>query len=255
MRAMQFCFVVCLVFFLISCASTPEKAVTAVPENEKVLSPQESIVGKWVLGEESIEFLKDGQMKFSEEISGNYEIVSANQIRFAPPGESPSIYQFQVSEVKLSLMAPDGDSIEFVKPEYLAKLKASGELEEINKLKVPQFRAWESEALSNLVGIRTGQEAHRVEYDVYLECKPSPPGGGNDSTVDPWVDAGGFRGIGFEPNGSVRYQYAVTVSEDGKSFTATAVSDLDDNGIKATYTISNTSPDYPNPTKTPEDEY
>ena len=255
MRATRFCFAVSLAFLLVSCASAPEEAVTAVPEKARVPSPQESIVGKWVLGEVSIEFLKDGQMKFSGEMSGNYEIVSADQIRFAPPGESLSIYQFQVSEVKLSLIAPDGDSIELVRPEYLARLEASGDLEEIKKLEAPQFRAWESEALMNLLAIRICQESHRAEYDVYLECKPSPPGGGNDSILDPWVDAGGFEKVGLEPADRVRYQYAVTVSEDGKSFMATAVSDLDDNGVRATYTLCNTSPDYPDPTKDPEDEY
>ena len=44
-----------------------------------------------------------------------------------------------------------------------------------------------------------------------------------------------FDEIGFKPSGNVVYQYAVTVSADGKSFIATATGDVNEDGIKTTY--------------------
>jgi murein DD-endopeptidase MepM/ murein hydrolase activator NlpD len=112
--------------------------------------------------------------------------------------------------------------------------------------------AMAQEELYLLSAIRTCQESYRAENDVYLECKSSPPGGGTDAKADPWADAGGFSAIGFWPDRPVLYQYAVTVSDDGNSFTATALGDLNENGTRVTYTITN---DKPKPIKIPMNEY
>ncbi len=104
-----------------------------------------------------------------------------------------------------------------------------------------------SEASGNLSAIRTAQESYHAENGVYVECKPSPPDGGISSTPARWIDAGGFTETGFEPDGDVRYQYEVTVSNDGQSFTATAKGDLDDDGEQAIYTVSKESEAYPKP--------
>ncbi len=255
MKIISLCSAVYFVLFLSSCTSVPESSVPAAPEKVEVPSTSETVVGKWVMGDTSMEFLEDGQMKFNEESSGNYEVIGPNQISFAPPGESPSTFEFRVSETTLSLTAPDGDSFELVKPAHLAKLEASGDHEEIEALKAPQYRAWESEALSNLMGIRGCQEAYRAENGVYIACKSSPPDGGKGSVLVPFADAGGFSATGFMPMGKVRYQYTVTVSEDGRAYTATAVGDLDDDGVKATYTLSTTNSEFPNPVKEPRDEH
>ncbi|MGA1791609.1 MAG: hypothetical protein ACMUIM_08990 [bacterium] len=99
-----------------------------------------------------------------------------------------------------------------------------------------------SEAVSNLGAIRNIEEAHYAEEGYYLPCKPSPPNGGTDNWPDPWVDAGGFSVVGFEPSQRyLYYQYAVTVSEDRQSFKATAVGDRDKDGIPAVYTATNAS--------------
>ena len=108
------------------------------------------------------------------------------------------------------------------------------------------------EAAAMLTRIRNRQLIYKAKNGVYLECLPSPPDGGTDAIPDVWVDAGGFEEIRFRPGGTVSHQYAVTVSEDGQSCKMTAISDLDKNGIKAVYTITDSNPE---PTKVPEDEY
>ncbi len=69
---------------------------------------------------------------------------------------------------------------------------------------------------------------------------------------DAWVDAGGFESIGFRPGGFVRYQYACTVSGDGRSFRITATGDLDGNGVRAIHTVTSNNP---MPKKEPANEY
>jgi hypothetical protein len=107
------------------------------------------------------------------------------------------------------------------------------------------------EATLNLTAIRTCQAAHKALKGVYIECRPSPLGGGTDAAPDAWEDAGGFGDIGFSP-GPVRFQYAVIVGDDGASYTATALGDLDENGVQVTYTVTNTNS---RPTKKPKDEH
>lgn len=92
---------------------------------------------------------------------------------------------------------------------------------------------------SNLNAIRTVEEAYYAEEGVYLPCKPTPPDGGTDGWPDPWGPSD-FIKLGFEPASEfVLYKYEVKVSEDRQSFTATAVGDLDENGIQVVYTITN----------------
>lgn len=106
-----------------------------------------------------------------------------------------------------------------------------------------------SEATANLGAIRTCQESYFDYKGVYVECSPSPPGGGDDSVPDPWVDAGGFGEIGFETDGPVRYRYEVRVSDDGKSFVAIAVGDSDGDGFTFAYVVDKSSPTYPKAVK------
>ena len=114
------------------------------------------------------------------------------------------------------------------------------------------LKAASMEVAAMLSNIRTCQVAYMAEKGAYLECYPSPPDGGTDAAPDVWVDAGGFEIINFSPDGAVRHQYSVTVSEDGKSYTITATGDLDENGIKAVHTLisGNTKP-----SKMPSNEY
>ena len=101
-----------------------------------------------------------------------------------------------------------------------------------------------SEATANLSAIRTGEEAYRSENDVYLSAGAYP------AAVPPasgilWADteATGFKDIGFAADGIVRFSYTVTATAPTAVapayFTATANSDMDDDGISATYVVSN----------------
>lgn len=151
---------------------------------------------------------------------------------------------------------------EFMKKYPSSKL-ASTATEKIAALEEEAMVMKESEAIDNLAAIRTGEESYRakqeakqakvkVKKNLYLACKPSPPAGGTDAEADPWVDAGGFRDIGFEPSTPVLYQYAVTVNKTGTAFTATATGDLDGDGEKVTFTITNENT---TPVKSPETEH
>lgn len=114
------------------------------------------------------------------------------------------------------------------------------------------LKAAATEISSTFRTIRTYQTTYKIENGVYRECYPSPPNGGTDAVADVWVDAGGFEDIGFRPEGSVRYQYAVAVSDDGKSYIITATGDLDGNGVRVVHTATNSNR---KPTKEPANEY
>ena len=129
---------------------------------------------------------------------------------------------------------------------------------------IPSFmkfsmRAKTSEATQNLGAIRTGEESYRSENDEYLACAAYP------ATVPPavgtlWVDAaaGAFSTIGFEADGKVRYQYAVTVTNptDGPpQFVATAEGNLDEDATNAVYTLNTALDTYPKAILTPAGEF
>ncbi len=127
-----------------------------------------------------------------------------------------------------------------------------GVLAVLTAIAIPSFMRFHcgcepSEAHANLAAIQAAQESYYAENGVYFECKPSPPDGDADGALARWMDAGGFTTIDFGPDGDVRYQYEVTVSSDGQSFTATATGDLDGDGEQAIYTVSTESESYPKP--------
>lgn len=127
---------------------------------------------------------------------------------------------------------------------------------------IPSFmrfsmKAKTSEATGNLAAIRVAEESYRAENDVYFACGASPVGQGNDATPDTWVDAGGFGTIGFAPDGQVRYMYTVTINlpANAPSFSATAVSDLDEDGGLATFTVDTTVATFPKAILAPLGEF
>ena len=129
---------------------------------------------------------------------------------------------------------------------------------------IPSFmrfsmKAKTAEATQNLAAIRTAQESYRAENDVYLVCTASPTGGGTDATPDTWNDNGGFDTVGFAPDGNVRYLYAVAVTAPAAgvapTFTATATSDLNENGTAAVYTVATAAATYPKAILFPAGEY
>ena len=124
---------------------------------------------------------------------------------------------------------------------------------------IPNFlkfsmKAKTSEATTNIAAIRTSEESYRSENDVYLACGPS--GVGDDATPDVFApDLAGFGMIGFAPSGNVRYQYTVAVSAPGVGvpphFMASALGDLDEDGLDCLFAIATSDPGYPKVQKNP----
>ena len=115
---------------------------------------------------------------------------------------------------------------------------------------IPSFlrfsmRSKTAEATSNLSAIRTGEESYRSENDVYFACAQYPAAVPSSSGTLWVTDASGnFRDIGFAADGIVRFAYTVTAIAPvaGVSppyFTATAQSDIDDDGVASLYMVSN----------------
>jgi type IV pilus assembly protein PilA len=94
-----------------------------------------------------------------------------------------------------------------------------------------QLRSKSSEAKMNLGAIRTAELAAAAEFGSYIAAPVSPAsyGGPNPVTfVDTGPVGGNFDSLGWQPEGDIYFQYAVTV--DGGAFTAEAAADIDGNG-------------------------
>jgi type IV pilus assembly protein PilA len=125
---------------------------------------------------------------------------------------------------------------------------------------IPNFmkfsmKAKTSEASGNLNAIRMAQDSYRSENDVYLDCTAGPAAGGTDCTPDAWDSPAGFVAIGYEPDGSVRYQYDVDVTAGGAGvpphFMASALGDLDEDGLSCVFAIATADTEYPKIRKNP----
>jgi type IV pilus assembly protein PilA len=95
-----------------------------------------------------------------------------------------------------------------------------------------QFRSKSAEAKTNLAAIRTAEVAHLAEFGFYVPASPSPPAYGGGRAI-PFVDTGmtgaNFHTIGFQPEGLIVFQYAVSVA--GGAYTAEAAADIDGNMV------------------------
>ena len=122
-----------------------------------------------------------------------------------------------------------------------------------------QIKAREAEARVNLGGTRICEKAYKAEHDEYIACPANPAAwaaGAGATKPIPW-DAGqaGWDDIGFEPDGDVRYQYAVAAGASGSintSYSATATGDVDGDNTSVTFTVTNA---VSKPTKAPAGEY
>jgi len=107
-----------------------------------------------------------------------------------------------------------------------------------------QMRAKSSESSNNLGAIRTCEVSYEAENDVYVACARATAAAVT-SARRAWVPAGAgeidFENIGFEPEGPVRYKYAVD-STDGSYFLSTATGDLDDDGKFVVYSMNTDHP-------------
>ena len=114
----------------------------------------------------------------------------------------------------------------------------------INNFYAFSRRSKTSEVFTNLGTIRTGQEAYRAEYGLYVAAgawpAATPPASGMLWETVAVPEATGFKSIAFSVDGVVRYSYQVAVAvATPYYYTATANGDLDANGIDAVYIVSN----------------
>ena len=114
-----------------------------------------------------------------------------------------------------------------------------------------QYKTKRSEVPSNLKGIKSAQIAYESDFDAFVTCSayPSTP----TKTTQQWTVAasGGFKTIGWRPDGDVRGSYQVATT--GTDFTATGLSDVDGDSAFATYVATKT--ENPNAPKSATDVY
>ena len=114
-----------------------------------------------------------------------------------------------------------------------------------------QYKSKRAEIPQNLKAIKTAEVSYMQDYDVYVKCSayPSTP----TKTTNQWTIAasGGFKSIDFRPNGDVRGSYMVSTTNT--NFTATGISDVDGDGVYATYQA--TKSENPNAPTTAPDVY
>ena len=109
-----------------------------------------------------------------------------------------------------------------------------------------QYDAKRAEVPSNVSAIKKMEEAYQAgeESGNYIAATAYP--GSTPGTAQvAWVasSSGGFKTLGWAPDGKVRGVYSVTTSGSAGStadFTATGLSDVDGNSTLATYTASRT---------------
>ncbi len=107
-----------------------------------------------------------------------------------------------------------------------------------------QLRSRAAEGKVNLAAIQTAEEAYLAEFSRYVAIASTPQargvigfaGLGNEKA--PWLpcpnpvgaDAPGHCILGWQPDGPTYYNYAVSLSPPGNSFSAAAESDIDADG-------------------------
>ena len=91
-----------------------------------------------------------------------------------------------------------------------------------------QLRSKTSEAKTNLASIRTAQEGHFAELGAYV-AEPVGQGGNLTTQKQPWPAGTGFDLLGWAPEGSVYFRYAMFSAAPGE-WGASAIADLDGDG-------------------------
>ncbi|MCP5058814.1 MAG: prepilin-type N-terminal cleavage/methylation domain-containing protein [bacterium] len=94
-----------------------------------------------------------------------------------------------------------------------------------------QLRSKTGEARTNLAGIRTAEESYFAEYGVYIAQSAGVPATGGTNQKTAWSTGTGFDTMGWAPEGSVFFQYAVTINGASTDYTAESASDLDGDAV------------------------
>ena len=107
------------------------------------------------------------------------------------------------------------------------------QLKKKERISNKRYKKMRSEVPSNLKAIKTAQIAYESDFDTYVTCSPYPSR--PSSTPKKWTPSasGGFKTIGWRPDGDVRGSYSVTTSST--DFTAVGIIDVDGDGVYATF--------------------
>jgi type IV pilus assembly protein PilA len=111
-----------------------------------------------------------------------------------------------------------------------------------------QFRlkAKTSEAKSNLGAIRSTEVAYFAEWDFYIGNQAATPiaNRAGSPNKESWVITTRFSILGFAPEGSVFYSYALTGADFETSsvgMTMEAIGDLDDDSVLSTFYVTDST--------------
>ena len=114
-----------------------------------------------------------------------------------------------------------------------------------------QYKSKRAEVPQNLKAIKTAEIAYENEFDAYVKCSAYPASPTKTTQIWTKSASGGFKTIDFTPSGEVRGSYMVSTAQ--LNFTATGISDIDGDGIYATYIA--TKSENPNSPLTAPDVY
>jgi type IV pilus assembly protein PilA len=100
-----------------------------------------------------------------------------------------------------------------------------------------QAKAKRAELPTVVNGIADSQVAYHVAHDSYIDIPSFVPSGVPGKTMRPWPAGSGFETLGWAPDGEVRGSYKCEVGASTE-FNVTAQSDVDGDGVMATYFYS-----------------
>ena len=98
-----------------------------------------------------------------------------------------------------------------------------------------QYRAKRAEIPSNMIGIKTAVLAYDAAFDTFIQQNSFYPSSSVGKTQQAWPPGSAFDTVGWSPDGRVRGAYKV-VSISSTDFRVTGISDVDGDGVQATFT-------------------
>lgn len=93
-----------------------------------------------------------------------------------------------------------------------------------------QQRAKRAELVGNVDGIKTAEVAYDGAHDGFVACGANPSTVPGKQPVEWGSDVAGFDTLGWRPDGLVRGQYSVNLTEDGEDFEVIGQTDIDGDG-------------------------
>jgi type IV pilus assembly protein PilA len=98
-----------------------------------------------------------------------------------------------------------------------------------------QYRAKRAEIPANVDGIKTAEIAYDAAFDQYIQQTGFHPSASVGKAQATWTAGSAFDTIGWAPDGKVRGSYKL-VSISSTDFLVTGISDVDGDGVQASYT-------------------